>query len=168
MPHETVTLGTAVRDAIAASLVRSTVDARTVAERVCEAHPELVRRHGRDLALNALTTMARREIKRWLATGTSAKEQLRLPGLLQHLLDDLPPAVWVPTEDGEGAYRTFNGSHPLTCAELDLAIAALESQIAADTRKCAALKEVRDFANAAGAAADDAVLSILRGESDAA
>lgn len=168
MPHETVTLGAAVRDAIAASLIRSTLDARAVAERVCDSHPELVLRHGRDLALNALTSMARREIKRWLATGTSAEEQLRLPGVLQHLLDDLPPAVWVPTEDGEGAYRTFNGSNPLTCSELDKAISALESQIAADTKKCAALKEVRDFARASGALPGAAVLSVLRGEKGAA
>lgn len=162
MSSDTNTLATAIRDAVSSAIVQSTVDARKIAERVCDANPELVLRHGRDLALNALTTMARRQIKRWQATGTSAREQLHLPLDLQHLLDDLPPAVWVPSEDGEGAYRTFNGANPLTCIELDAAIAALDAQIAADTKKCAALKEVRDFVRAKGASAVDAVLSWLR------
>lgn len=168
MPHDETTLHAAVRDAIAASLIKSTLSARVVAEQVCAAHPDLVLRHGKELALNALTTMARREMKRWFATGTSAQEQLRLPGVLQHLLDDMPPAVWVPTEDGEGAYRTFNGTNPLRLHELRAAIQALEVQIAADTKKCAALQEVRDFVEAAGAAADDVVLNILRGGEAAA
>lgn len=164
MSHDGAMLATAIREAVSAAISKSTLSARKVAEFVCDRNPELVMRHGRDLTLHALTNMARREIKRWTATGTSASEQFCLPDVLRHVVDDLPPAVWVPQEDGDGAYRTFNGPNPLTCAELDLAIASLDSQIAADTKKCAALKEVRDFVRAAGASPGDAVLNVIRGK----
>lgn len=168
MPSEGSMLATFIREAISAASARSTVNARKVAEWVCDRNPELVLRHGRELALNAMTTMARREIKRWQATGTSASEQLCLPDVLRHLVDDLPPAIWVPNGDGDGAYRTFNGANPLTCGELDAAIASLEIQISADTKKCASLKEVRDYVRSAGALPDDAVLHVLRGHAESA
>ena len=53
--------------------------AREIARSVCAKHRELISILGERLAEDAVTRLVNREIKRWSAVGTAAREQLVLP-----------------------------------------------------------------------------------------
>jgi hypothetical protein len=154
----------ALHDAFTAALPTSTIDAYKIAKSVADAHLDLTRSHGYSLVVEALTARVRQWAKRWAATGSSAQEQFVLPLKLRHVLDDLPPAVWVPgkSDQDDGNYRTFNGKNPAKVHELRAAVEALDRQIKADTQKYNALKEVLDFCDARKARPNARVIDVLK------
>lgn len=134
---------------------------RDVARAVCSAHPDSVASLGTRLAEDALTEIARRELKQ-----TTREQghhlQMLLPGMNEHLRALLPPAISLPTgisEDEEAViYKPLSQA---SLADLDAHLELLSSQIAADTQRFRALKELRDLARAAGAGAASRVLATL-------
>lgn len=106
-----------------------------------------------------MTRLVNREIKRWSAVGTSTREQLVLPGMLEHLVTDLPAAISVPSEDDDPVYRPLFGPKCATVCELRAAVAALWKSIADDQRKAKALTRVLDLLTSIGAH-DDARVSV--------
>ena len=67
---------------------------REVARVVCALHPSDVHNMGQRLAEDALTDIARRELKR--RPSKHERSQLDLPGIPDALQADLPPAISIP------------------------------------------------------------------------
>lgn len=127
---------------------------REVARIVCALHPDDVLSIGTRLAEDALTEIARRELKK-NTQSREASKQLQLPGVPQSLIAQLPPAISIPLdgemddEDGDGVI--YKPLAQATLADIDAHLALLSTQINADTRRHRALRELRDLALAAGA-----------------
>jgi hypothetical protein len=150
-------LRTLVRDEINHCMADGGGSPRQIARSVCAKATGLIETLGQQLAENAITDMVRKEIKKWAAVGSSAREQLSLPGFAAHILVDLPASLCVPTpgadpEDEEGrSYRPLAGRHGITVVEAEAALALLEAGIADDQRKARAVREALDIARATGA-----------------
>ena len=136
---------------------------REVARVVCALHPEDVHSMGQRLAEDALTDIARRELKR--RPSKHERSQLDLPGIPDALQADLPPAISIPPngdvvdEDDEGVI--YKPLAQATLADVNAHLQLLATQINADTRRHRALKELRDLALAAGATDDSPLLATL-------
>jgi len=136
---------------------------REVARVVCAMHPQDVHSMGQRLAEDALTEIARRELKR--RPSKQERAQLDLPGIPDALQADLPPAISIPLhgdvvdEDDEGVI--YKPLAQATLADIDAHLLLLGAQIKADKRRHRALKELRDLALAAGASDDCPLLAIL-------
>ena len=139
---------------------------REVARVVCALHPEDVHSMGQRLAEDALTDIARRELKR--RPSKHERSQLDLPGIPDALQADLPPAISIPPngdvvdeddEDDEGVI--YKPLAQATLADVNAHLLLLGAQIKADKRRHRALKELRDLALAAGATADSPLLATL-------
>lgn len=136
---------------------------RDIARHVCATHPANISAIGGRLAEDALTELARRELKK-ATQDEDVVTQLQLPGLPEHFATRLPTAISIPQEGNDEADDEGVIYKPLfqaTFAELEAHLKLLSSQIAADTRRYQALKELRDLALAAGATTRSLVLSIL-------
>ena len=137
---------------------------RDVAKVVCALHPGDVHSMGMRLAEDALTDIARHELKR--RPGKQERAQIDLPGIPDGLQAYLPPAISIPlpgvaveNADDEGViYKPLSQA---TLADVDAHLQLLSIQIHADTRRHRALKEVRDLALAAGATDDSLLLATL-------
>ena len=144
-----------VRDEIASSLHDGGGRAREIARSVCVKHRDLISILGERLAEDAVTRLVNREIKRWSAVGTAAREQLVLPGMLTHLFTDLPASISVPSaedgDDGDPIYRPLLGARCATVGELRAAVGALWKSIADDQRKAKALTQLLDLLISFGA-----------------
>lgn len=137
---------------------------REVARVVCALLPGDVQAIGARLAEDALTDVARRELKK-STQGRDSANQLHLPGVPETLVAQLPPAISIPF-DGDAADEDEEGViyKPLaqaTLADVDAHLQLLSIQINADTRRHRALKELRDLALAAGASGDSPLLATL-------
>ncbi|MFN3298408.1 hypothetical protein [Caldimonas sp.] len=137
---------------------------REVARVVCALHPSDVQSIGARLAEDALTDIARRELKR--RPSKNERAQITLPGIPDALQAHLPPAISVPppgveleSVDDEGVI--YKPLAQATLADVDAHLALLGAQISADTRRHRALKELRDLALAAGATDDSPLLATL-------
>ena len=135
---------------------------RDVARVVCALHPDDVLSIGTRLAEDALTEIARRELKK-NTQGRDLVSQMQLPGVPETLTAQLPPAISIPLdaevedEDGEGVI--YKPLAQATLADVEAHLQLLATQINADTRRHRALKELRDLALAAGATDDSPLLS---------
>ena len=141
-------------DEIASSLHDGGGRAREIARSVCAKHRDLISVLGDRLAEDAITRLVNREIKRWSAVGTAAREQLVLPGMLTHLITDLPASISVPSAtaaEDDPIYRPLFGAKCATVSELRAAVAALWKSIADDQRKAKALTQLLDLLISCGA-----------------
>lgn len=137
---------------------------REVARVVCALHPADVQGIGARLAEDALTDIARHELKR--RPSKNERAQISLPGIPDALQAHLPPAISIPLPgvevenvDDEGViYKPLAAA---TLADVEAHLALLSAQINADTRRYRALKELRDLALAAGATDDSPLLATL-------
>ena len=135
---------------------------RDIARVVCALHPDDVLSIGTRLAEDALTEIARRELKK-NTQGRDLVSQMQLPGVPETLTAQLPPAISIPfdgdedDEDGEGVI--YKPLAQATLADVDAHLQLLATQINADTRRHRALKELRDLALAAGATDHSPLLS---------
>ncbi len=135
---------------------------RDIARVVCALHPNDVLSIGTRLAEDALTDLARRELKK-NTQGRDLVSQMQLPGVPETLTAQLPPAISIPLdgeeedEDGEGVI--YKPLAQATLADVEAHLQLLVTQINADTRRHRALKELRDLALAAGATGDRPLLS---------
>lgn len=150
-----------VRDEIAITLRAGGDHARGIARRVYAQNHPLIVALGDRLAEDAVTRLVNREVKRWGAVGTSMREQLVLPSMLEHLITDLPAAISVPSDDDEPIYRPLFGAKCATVCELRAAVATLWKSIADDQRKAKALTQLLDLLTSLGADDDVAVLVAL-------
>jgi hypothetical protein len=150
-------LRTLVREEISHSMAGGGGSPRQIARLVCARAGGLIETLGQQPAETAVTDMVRKEIKKWAAVGSSAREQLSLPGFAAHILADLPASLCVPVpggdpDDGEDrSYRPLAGKLGITVGEAEAALALLEAGIADDQRKARAIKEALDIARATGA-----------------
>lgn len=158
----------AVRDEIVHAFeVLGFAKPRDIARLVCAAHPDNITAIGGRLAEDALTGIARRELKH-STQGRESPSQMRLPGVPEALASQLPPAISIPGYDpGDDEGVIYKPLVHATLAELEAHLAMLSTQITADTRRHRALKELRDLALAAGATADSLVLDTLSMEKPA-
>lgn len=135
---------------------------RDIARVVCALHPDDVLSIGTRLAEDALTEIARRELKK-NTQGRDLVSQMQLPGVPETLTAQLPPAISIPfdgdedDEDGEGVI--YKPLAQATLADVNAHLQLLATQINADTRRHRALKELRDLALAAGATDHNPLLS---------
>ncbi len=134
---------------------------RGIAHLVCSANPQAVSLIGTRLAEDALTDMARRELKN--STHDSATQrQLRLPGIPEVMLNLLPPAISIPSEssddDEDVIYKPLD---QVSFGELAAHIDLLSVQINADIRRHRALAELHDMALAYGATAQSRVFAVI-------
>ena len=166
MPHDSMLcrLRDCVRDEIASTLHDGGGRARDIARSICVKHRDLIGMLGERLAEDAVTRLVNREVKRWSAVGTSMREQLVLPGLLEHVRADLPAAISVPSadDDDDPIYRPLFGGRCATVGELRAAVAALWKGIADDQRKAQALTQLLDLLISAGAGDDVPVSAALQ------
>lgn len=156
----------AVRDEITHAFeVTGHARPRDIARLVCATRTADILKLGTHLAEDALTEIARRELKK----STQERDpvsQMELPGVPVALINQLPQAISIPVEDADGETDEGVIYKPLTqatLAELDAHLGLLSDQIVADTRRHRALKELRDLAGAAGCARDRRVLASLSG-----
>ena len=137
---------------------------REVARVVCALLPDDVQAIGARLAEDALTDVARHELKK-NTQGRDSTNQFQLPGVPQTLVAQLPPAISIPfesnvTDEGDEGV-IYKPLAQATLADVDAHLQLLSIQINADTRRHRALKELRDLALAAGATADSPLLATL-------
>mgnify|MGYP000958231912 FL=1 len=129
---------------------------RDVAKLVCLAHPEQIAAIGQRLAEDALTQIARRELKREQAM-SELPAQLALPALPTLGAERLPPSISVPrpgvSVDGaiDEEDLVFKPLAQATLADLAAHLSLLAAQIDADSRRHRALKELYDWLIAHGA-----------------
>ena len=136
---------------------------RHIARLVCAANPDSIAAIGSRLAEDALTDMARRELK----SNTEQREchlQMLLPGVPDEVTHLLPPAISIPCNDlGEGDADAviYKPLAQVTFDELKAHLNLLSSQITADIRRHRALTELHDMALAMGATSEDCVFDVL-------
>jgi len=156
----------AVRSEIAhAFAVTGHAKPRDIARLVCTTHPGDIHAIGTRLAEDALTDIARHELKK-NTQGRDLVSQMQLPGVPQSLAIQLPPAISIPVAghpglpDDEDAviYKPLASA---TLADVEAHLGLLATQINADTRRYRALKELRDLALAAGATPESCLLAVL-------
>lgn len=160
------TILTALREAVRGEIAQAFettgfAKPRHIARLVCATHPDDIQAIGEQLAEDALTKVARDELKKSLQ-GRDSPLQMCLPGLPETLASQLPPAISIPVGekdvDDEVIYKPLARA---TLADVEAHLELLSSQITADVRRHRALKELRDLALAAGATAQSLVLTVL-------
>lgn len=156
----------AVRDEITHAFeVTGHARPREIARLVCATRTADILTLGTRLAEDALTEIARRELKK-STQDRDPVSQLELPGVPVALISQLPQAISIPVEDADGDTDDGVIYKPLTrvtLADVDAHLDLLSDQIVADTRRHRAVKELRDLAWAAGATSDSLVLASLSG-----
>lgn len=136
---------------------------RDIARLVCATRTAEILTLGTRLAEDALTEIARRELKK-STQERGPVSQLELPGVPVALISQLPQAISIPVEDADGDIDEGVIYKPLTqvtLADVDAHLDLLSAQIVADTRRHRAVKELRDLAWAAGATRDSLLLASL-------
>jgi hypothetical protein len=133
---------------------------RDIARQVCATFPDEIRTVGHRLAEDALTDLARSLLKQSTRHALAAA-QLQLPGLDLPVTGALPDVISIPAEGDAGDEDgvTYKPLSRATVRDLEAHLALLGVQIAADTRRHRALKELRDLALAMGATPDSLVLA---------
>ena len=136
---------------------------RHIARLVCAANPGAIADIGSRLAEDALTDMARRELK----SNTEQRDchlQMLLPGVPDAVTQLLPPAISIPCNDagvGDIDAVIYKPLAQVTFDELKAHLDLLSSQITADIRRHRALTELHDMALAMGATAQARVFAVL-------
>ena len=136
---------------------------RDIARLVCAANPDTISIIGNRLAEDALTDVARRELKN-NSEGRECHLQMLLPGVPEEVTRLLPPAISIPCNDvGEGNVDAviYKPLAQVTFDELKAHLDLLSSQITADIRRHRALTELFDMALAMGAIGDSRVFGVL-------
>ena len=164
MPKKTITapLRGIVRSAIAQAFEESGyARPREIARQVFLTHPDDVERAGQRLAEDALTDMARSELKN--STRQHGMDtQLRLPIVPPSLAEQLPAAISIPSEDESAEDKViYKPLSKATLEEVEAHLQLLATQISADRKRHQALKELRDLAVAAGARTQSVVVNVL-------
>jgi len=134
---------------------------RDIAKLVCTANPESIVAIGAQLAENAITDVARRELKNSTKSCESSMQML-LPGVPEVMARLLPPAISIPSEDDsndEGV--VYKPLAKVTFGELGAHLDMLTNQIQADISRHRALTELHDMALATGATAQSCVFDVL-------
>ena len=134
---------------------------RDIAKLVCTANPDSIAAIGAQLAENAITDVARRELKNSTKSCESSMQML-LPGVPEVMARLLPPAISIPSEDDsndEGV--VYKPLAKVTFGELVAHLDMLTSQIRADISRHRALTELHDMALAMGAIGDSCVFDVL-------
>ena len=164
MPKKTITapLRGFVRSAIAQAFEESGyARPREIARQVFLTHPDDVERAGQRLAEDALTDMARNELKN-STRQHGVDTQLRLPIVPPSLAEQLPAAISIPSEDESAEDKViYKPLSKATLEEIEAHLKLLATQISADRKRHHALKELRDLAIAAGARSQSVVVDIL-------
>ena len=164
MPKKTITapLRGFVRSAIAQAFEESGyARPREIARQVFLTHPDDVERAGQRLAEDALTDMARSELKN-STRQHGVDTQLRLPIVPPSLAEQLPAAISIPSEDESAEDKViYKPLSKATLEEIEAHLRLLATQISADRKRHHALKELRDLAIAAGARSQSVVVDIL-------
>ena len=155
-------LHAAVRSEITlAFMVVGFVRPRQVARTVCASHADVILKAGACLAEDALTHIARREMKSAIH-GQGSVASMSLPGIAQALLGELPAAISIPcdndSEDEGGIYKPLPR---VTLAEFEAHLLLLSNQIAADRYRHGVLQELHDIALAMGATPGARVFDVL-------
>lgn len=97
---ETLTqLHDAIRRCIDEVLDAGSATTAEIRDRVAERHAALVAQHGRRLALDKISDLIRRQLRKIEVTAKAASEQLQLPGVLKHL--KLAAVISIPPEGGD-------------------------------------------------------------------
>lgn len=136
---------------------------RDIARLVCAANHDTIAGIGNRLAEDALTDMARRELK----NNTEQREchlQMLLPGVPEEVTHLLPPAISIPCNDmgaGDVDAVIYKPLAQVTFEELKAHLGMLSNQITADTRRHRALTELHDMALARGATPAARVFEVL-------
>ena len=135
---------------------------RDIARRVCATHDQEILKVGLQLAENALTVLARNELKQ--RTCAALSTQLDLFAVPQALRRRLPPAISLPdsTEAAQSDACVYKPLVQATLSEILMHLDMLSAQITADIRSFEALSELRDMALDAGIAPDQPVFDALR------
>jgi hypothetical protein len=134
---------------------------REIARLVATAHPEDIRQAGQQLAEDALTNMARHELKN-TTRQNGAQAQMRLPFVPASLASQLPAAISIPAKDtSTGDKVVYKPLSRATLGEVESHLVLLSTQINADQRRHQALKELRDLAVAAGAGKQSVLVDSL-------
>ena len=164
MPKKTITapLRGFVRSAIAQAFEESGyARPREIARQVFLTHPDDVERAGQRLAEDALTDMARSELKN-STRQHGVDTQLRLPIVPTSLAEQLPAAISIPSEDESAEDKViYKPLSKATLEEIEAHLRLLATQISADRKRHQALKELRDLAVAAGARTQSVVMEVL-------
>ena len=164
MPKKTITapLRGFVRSAIAQAFEESGyARPREIARQVFLTHPDDVERAGQRLAEDALTDMARSELKN-STRQHGVDTQLRLPIVPTSLVEQLPAAISIPSEDESAEDKVvYKPLSKATLGEVEAHLRLLATQILADRKRHQALKELRDLAVAAGARTQSVVMEVL-------
>jgi hypothetical protein len=135
---------------------------REIARLVATTHPKDIRLAGQQLAEDALTNMARHELKN-TTRQHGADTQMRLPFVPATLAGQLPAAISIPSEDASSEDRVvYKPLSRATLGEVESHLSLLATQINADQRRHQALKELRDLAVAAGAGKQSVLVDLLR------
>lgn len=134
---------------------------REIARMVVTAHPEDVELAGKRLAEDAITDMARTELKN-STRQHGVDTQLRLPIVPTSLVEQLPAAISIPSEDESAEDKVvYKPLSKATLEEIEAHLRLLATQISADRKRHQALKELRDLAVAAGARTQSVVMEVL-------
>ena len=164
MPKKTITapLRGFVRSAIAQAFEESGyARPREIARQVFLTHPDDVERAGQRLAEDALTDMARSELKN-STRQHGVDTQLRLPIVPPSLAEQLPAAISIPSDDDFAEDKVvYKPLSKATLGEVEAHLRLLATQILADRKRHQALKELRDLAVAAGARTQSVVMEVL-------
>ena len=134
---------------------------REIARMVVTAHPEDVELAGKRLAEDAITDMARTELKN-STRQHGVDTQLRLPIVPTSLVEQLPAAISIPSDDDSAEDKVvYKPLSKATLGEVEAHLRLLATQILADRKRHQALKELRDLAVAAGARTQSVVMEVL-------
>lgn len=157
----------AVRDEIANAFASiGFARPRDIAHLVCGANPQAITLIGNRLAEDALTDMARRELKS-STNDNEAQLQLMLPGVPEVMLNLLPPAISIPSEGSDDSDDViYKPLDQVSFGELAAHIDLLSVQINADIRRHRALSELHDMALAYGATAQSRVFAVIASAHD--
>jgi len=152
----------AVRDEIAHAFMEvGFAKPRDIARRVFATQFENINSVCGRLAKDALTNLARRELR---STHHSCKPalQIRMLGVPQYIINQLRSTISIPgcdVDDDEAVI--FKPLFFVTIAEFEAHLQLLSDQITADKRRHSALRELRDQQIAAGATGESRVIDIL-------
>ena len=134
---------------------------RDIAKLVCTANPESIAAIGAQLAENAITDVARRELKN-STKSCESNMQMLLPGVPEVMAKLLPPAISIPSEDdSDDDSVVYKPLAKVTFGELGAHLDMLTDQIQADISRHRALTELHDMALARGATGDSCVFDVL-------
>ena len=159
---------TSLREAVRVNIIQAFAlfgyaKPRDIARTVCACHPIEIQVVGSQLAEDALTDVARRELKK-ATQDKNVVNQLQLPGLDDHFTKFLPGAISIPVPGLEGDQDDSVIYKPLaqaTLAEVQAHLTLLDAQITADIRRHRALTELHDMALAMGATGASLVFDVI-------